>query len=172
MGPRITPSGGLDKQPSSLGEGHHRICFPTRWFPTGWMSSLPLQACSWGDHSYSQFYSVSCEPHPWQISQEKWNLMMEFKVFFLISNFYFSTKFEIFGHTAIDNVLKISIYVSIFDCLGLTCGAWAQYLHSVCLVALGLWDLSSSTRDQIQVPCDERQLLNWTTREVPGIKSL
>ena len=93
--------------------------FPYQMVSNAWMSSLPLQACSWGDHSYSQFYSVSCEPHPWQISQEKWNLMMEFKVFFLISNFYFSAKFEIFGHTAIDNFLKIFIYLSIFDCLGL-----------------------------------------------------
>ena len=34
------------------------------------------------------------------------------------------------------------------------------------LVAQGMWDLSSSTRDQTHVPCIGRRILNcWTTRK-------
>ena len=47
-----------------------------------------------------------------------------------------------------------------------SCGAWA-------LSPLGMRSLSSSVRDQIQVSCVKRQILNhWTTREVPKIFSL
>ena len=36
-------------------------------------------------------------------------------------------------------------------------------------VALGMWDLSSLTRDRTYVPCVVRQILyHWTTRKVPG----
>ena len=42
-----------------------------------------------------------------------------------------------------------------------SCGKWAYLL-------CGMWDISSPTRDQIQVPCIARRILNhWTTREVP-----
>ena len=45
-------------------------------------------------------------------------------------------------------------------------GTWA-------LLPLGMWNLSSSTRDQIRVPFIKRQILNlWTTKEVPEICSL
>jgi len=33
------------------------------------------------------------------------------------------------------------------------------------------WDLNSLTRDQIDIPCIGRQILNdWTTREVPDLQ--
>ena len=42
-------------------------------------------------------------------------------------------------------------------------GTWAQLLH-------GMWDLSFLNRDQTQVPCNARQILNhWIIREVPEI---
>ena len=44
-------------------------------------------------------------------------------------------------------------------------GSWL--LCSCGLVACGLWDLSSLTRDRTHVPCVERQILShWTTREI------
>ena len=47
-----------------------------------------------------------------------------------------------------------------------SCGTRALSPH-------GMWNLSSSTRDQIRVPCIKRWILNhWTTREVPEIFSL
>ena len=43
-----------------------------------------------------------------------------------------------------------------------------SHLRCVGLVARGMWDLSSSTRDQTHIPCIRRWVLNhWTTREVP-----
>ena len=40
------------------------------------------------------------------------------------------------------------------------------------LVAEGIWDLSSPTRDQTCIPCIGRQILNhWTTREVPSMRT-
>ena len=43
-----------------------------------------------------------------------------------------------------------------------SCSMWAQLL--------GMWNLTSLTRDQTQVTCIGRQILNhWTTREVPPL---
>ena len=43
-----------------------------------------------------------------------------------------------------------------------SCGAQAHF-------PLGMWDLSSPTRDRTCVPCIGRRILNhWTTREVPA----
>lgn len=41
------PSGGLDKQPRSLGEAHHRVWFPPRWFPLPGCHPSHLLAYSW-----------------------------------------------------------------------------------------------------------------------------
>ena len=39
------------------------------------------------------------------------------------------------------------------------------------LVAHGIWDLSSQTRDRTHVACTGRQVLNhWTTKKVPEVK--
>ena len=47
-----------------------------------------------------------------------------------------------------------------------SCAAWA--LECVGLVARGMWDLSSPTRDPTRVPCIGRRILkHCTTREVP-----
>ena len=44
----------------------------------------------------------------------------------------------------------------------------ARALERTGLVARGVWDLSSPTRDQTRVPCSGRPILNhWTSREVP-----
>ena len=53
-------------------------------------------------------------------------------------------------------------------CMGFcNCGAWAQLLRCINLVALRHVG-SSWTRDQTCVPCIGRQILNhWTIREVP-----
>ena len=46
---------------------------------------------------------------------------------------------------------------------GVSSGMWAQ-------LSCSMQDLSSPTRDQTSVPCIGRQILNWTTREVPLVK--
>ena len=46
-------------------------------------------------------------------------------------------------------------------------------LHCANLVACGMWDLNSLTRDQTHDPYIGRQILNyWTTREVPILSFL
>ena len=46
------------------------------------------------------------------------------------------------------------------------CSVWAQQLY--CQLPLIMWDLTSPTRDQTQVPCTGRRILNpWTTKEAP-----
>ena len=42
-----------------------------------------------------------------------------------------------------------------------SCSMWVQQSCS-------MWDLSSLTRDRTRVPCIGKQILNWTTREVPS----
>ena len=62
------------------------------------------------------------------------------------------------------------LFLKIFDCVGLCWGASCGVQAS--LVAEGIWDLSSPTRDQTCIPCIGRQILNhWTTREVPSMRT-
>lgn len=59
VGPGITPFGDLDKQPSSLGEGHHRIAPLPDGFQRPGCHPSRLLACSWSDRSFGQFHFVS-----------------------------------------------------------------------------------------------------------------
>ena len=62
--------------------------------------------------------------------------------------------------------------------VGLNCGPQALKLAGPVVAARkpscsSVWDLSSSTRDLIHVPCIARLILNhWTTKEVPQRKFL
>lgn len=70
VGPGITPFGDSDKQPSSLGEGHHRIaslpdgfqrpgCHPSHSLQLEWPLFWPISLCLY-------------ESRPWQFAYKKW----------------------------------------------------------------------------------------------------
>ena len=69
-------------------------------------------------------------------------------------------------------VYFINIYLFYLAASGLSCIIQDLFLQcsGFSKLPLGMWDLSSPTRDRTCISCIARQILNhWTMREVPGI---
>ena len=66
-------------------------------------------------------------------------------------------------------VQRICILFFFLAVLGLHCGMWILSCGSLAYLCHSMWDLRSPTRDQTHISCTRRQILPWTTREVPRI---